>query len=92
MSAEPHQKQAERTPAEGIQKAPELTPLRRQSLLHKLIGFLRGSWRELQRVQWPDRPQVMQATGVVIGFVIVTAAFLGIVGLISEHIVKLILK
>ncbi len=38
---------------------------------NRLVNFLQGSWRELQRVQWPDRRQVMQATGVVIGFVIV---------------------
>ncbi|MBV9806275.1 MAG: preprotein translocase subunit SecE, partial [Solirubrobacterales bacterium] len=43
----------------------------REGLLTRLVGFLQGSWRELQRVQWPDRRQVMQATGVVIGFVIV---------------------
>ena len=47
-------------------------------MLARLIGFLQGSWRELQRVQWPDRRQVFQATGVVIGFVIVAAVFLGV--------------
>ena len=32
---------------------------------NRLIAFLQGSWGELQRVQWPDRRQVVQATGVV---------------------------
>jgi preprotein translocase subunit SecE len=58
----------------------------------RLLGFLQGSWRELQRVQWPDRRQVMQATGVVIGFVIVAGVFLGVADLIATRLVNLILK
>jgi preprotein translocase subunit SecE len=65
---------------------------RRPSILARLIGFLQGSWRELQRVQWPDRRQVMQATGVVIGFVIVAAAFLGLADLVAGKLVTFILK
>jgi preprotein translocase SecE subunit len=57
----------------------------------RLVEFLRGSWRELQRVQWPDRRQVMQATGVVIGFVIVAGVFLGLADLVATKVVKLIL-
>jgi preprotein translocase subunit SecE len=58
----------------------------------RLLNFLQGSWRELQRVQWPDRRQVMQATGVVIGFVIVAGAFLGLADLVATKVVNLILK
>jgi preprotein translocase subunit SecE len=58
----------------------------------RLIGFLQGSWRELQRVQWPDRRQVVQATGVVIGFVIVAALFLGLADLVSQKVVTFVLK
>ncbi len=58
----------------------------------RLIHFLQGSWRELQRVQWPDRRQVMQATGVVIGFVIVAGVFLGVADLVANKVVQLILK
>jgi preprotein translocase subunit SecE len=57
----------------------------------RLVHFLQGSWRELQRVQWPDRRQVMQATGVVIGFVIVAGVFLGVADFLAAKIVKLIL-
>ena len=63
-----------------------------ESLLTRLIGFLQGSWRELQRVQWPDRRQVMQATGVVIGFVIIAAAFLGAADWVAGKLVTFILK
>jgi preprotein translocase SecE subunit len=57
----------------------------------RLLTFLRGSWAELQRVQWPDRRQVMQATGVVIGFVIVAGLFLGAADWAAKHLINYIL-
>jgi preprotein translocase subunit SecE len=65
---------------------------REPSTITRLIGFLQGSWRELQRVQWPDRRQVMQATSVVIGFVIIAAVFLGVSDWVSQKIVTFVLK
>jgi preprotein translocase SecE subunit len=59
---------------------------------NRLITFLQGSWRELQRVQWPDRRQVMQATGVVIGFVIVAGVFLGVADTVASKIMTFVLK
>lgn len=53
--------------------------------------FLRASWAELQRVQWPDRRQVGQATAVVLGFVIVAGAFLGVADAAAEELVDIIL-
>ena len=64
----------------------------RQSAPARLIGFLQGSWRELQRVQWPDRRQVMQATGVVLGFVVVAGIFLGVSDLVASKLMNLVLK
>jgi preprotein translocase subunit SecE len=58
---------------------------------NRLINFLQGSWRELQRVQWPDRQQVMQATGVVIGFVIIAGVFLGVADWAAGHVMNYIL-
>jgi len=57
----------------------------------RLATFLRGSWRELQRVQWPDRRQVGQATAVVVGFVIVAGAFLGLADFVAGKIVDYII-
>jgi preprotein translocase SecE subunit len=57
----------------------------------RLITFLQGSWRELQRVQWPDRRQVVQATGVVIGFVIVAGVFLGVADALAGHVMNYVL-
>lgn len=64
---------------------------RRVPAAARLVGFLRGCWKELQRVQWPDRRQVMQATGVVLGFVIVAGIFLGIADLVASKLINLIL-
>jgi preprotein translocase subunit SecE len=55
------------------------------------IGFVQGSWRELQRVQWPDQRQVVQATGVVLGFVIVAGAYLGLADWVATKLVNFIL-
>jgi preprotein translocase SecE subunit len=57
----------------------------------RFIQFLGACWAELQRVQWPDRRQVFQATGVVIGFVIVAGAYLGLADWVAKQIVDAIL-
>jgi preprotein translocase subunit SecE len=57
----------------------------------RFAGFLRASWAELQRVQWPDRRQVAQATGVVIGFVIVAGLYLGVADWVAKQIVNAII-
>jgi preprotein translocase SecE subunit len=57
----------------------------------RFLGFLRASWAELQRVQWPDRRQVGQATAVVIGFVIVAGAYLGLADTLAQRLVDFIL-
>jgi preprotein translocase subunit SecE len=66
-------------------------PTHKVGLIAQLIGFFQGALRELQRVQWPDRRQVFQATGVVLGFVIVAGAFLAVASVAAQKIVSLIL-
>jgi preprotein translocase subunit SecE len=57
----------------------------------RFLQFLKASWAELQRVQWPDRRQVGQATAVVIGFVIVAGAYLGVADWVAQKIVNFII-
>jgi len=57
----------------------------------RFIQFLRASWAELRRVQWPDRRQVGQATAVVIGFVIIAGAYLGAADWVAQRLVDFIL-
>jgi preprotein translocase subunit SecE len=58
---------------------------------NRAIGFIRASWAELQRVQWPDRRQVTQATAVVLGFVAIAGAYLGLADFVAKEIVEFIL-
>ena len=59
---------------------------------NRAIGFLRASWAELQRVQWPDRRQVFQATAVVLGFVAIAGAYLGLADFVAKEVVEFILS
>src|SRR3954454_11390081 len=58
---------------------------------NRVVNFLRASWAELQRVQWPDRRQVAQATAVVLGFVAIAGAYLGLADVVAQRIVDFIL-
>ncbi len=58
---------------------------------NRAISFLRASWAELQRVQWPDRRHVVQATAVVLGFVAIAGAYLGLADYVAKEIVEFIL-
>jgi len=58
---------------------------------NRVVGFVRASWAELQRVQWPDRRQTTQATAVVIGFVAIAGAYLGLADVVAKEIVEFIL-
>ena len=58
---------------------------------NRVVTFLRACVAELRRVQWPDRRQVTQATGVVIGFVIIAGAYLGVLDAIFSRLVNFIL-
>jgi preprotein translocase SecE subunit len=57
----------------------------------RLVNFIRACWAELQRVQWPDRRQVGQATAVVLGFVVIAGAFLGLADVLAQKLVDFIL-
>jgi preprotein translocase SecE subunit len=58
---------------------------------NRFINFLRASWAELQRVQWPDRRQVAQATGVVLGFVIIAGLYLGLADWVAQKVVNFVI-
>ena len=79
-------------PAERVEVAAAPTPgtpTRRGPA--RFIVFLRASWAELQRVQWPDRRAVSQATAVVIGFVVVAGLYLGVADWVAKKIVDFII-
>ena len=63
----------------------------RKGIFGRAIDFLRASYAELRRVQWPDRRQVGQGTAVTLGFVIVAGAYLGLLDAIWNPIIQAIL-
>ncbi|MFZ1154341.1 MAG: preprotein translocase subunit SecE [Solirubrobacteraceae bacterium] len=78
----------------GEEAAPEGALPARQAdrpVHNRAIAFLRASWAELQRMQWPDRRQVTQATTVVLGFVAVAGVYLGAADWAAQKIVNFIL-
>jgi|SRR3954451_9098619 preprotein translocase subunit SecE len=97
-NGEPADVDEEELEREAIAEGPA-TPARRatpqpaapRSEGNRLFAFLRASWNELQRVQWPDRRQVAQATAVVLGFVAIAGAYLGIADAVAQKIVDFIL-
>jgi preprotein translocase SecE subunit len=75
-------------PGAGDVAAP---PAKRKGGISRIPAFIKACWAELQRVQWPDRKQVGQATAVVLGFVVIAGAFLGLADVVAQRIVNFIL-
>jgi preprotein translocase subunit SecE len=72
--------------------APGAAPARgRTNSITWTIEHLEAVWAELRRVQWPDRQQVAQATGVVLGFVLLVAVFLGVADYVAGKLINAIL-
>ena len=57
----------------------------------RFLNFLVQVWAELRRVQWPDRNQVTQATGVVVVFCLIAGAYLALWDFIFNRLVKVLL-
>jgi preprotein translocase SecE subunit len=72
------QPKAKATPAEPKQRG-------------RFRSFLRSSWAELRRVQWPDRKQVTTLTTIVIGFVIIAGLYLGLIDWVANKAVDYII-
>jgi preprotein translocase subunit SecE len=83
---EPRQeRRRERKPAPERRKEKE--PRRRG----RVTNFLVQVWAELRRVQWPDRNQVTQATGVVVVFCFIAGAYLALWDFLFSKLVTSIL-
>jgi len=79
--AEPQERPArQREVAKKPERRPQPKPERRREPRQRgrVVNFLVQVWAELRRVQWPDRNQVTQATGVVIVFCFLAGAYLAL--------------
>ena len=54
----------------------------------RVVAFLRASWAELQRVQWPDRRQLTQLTAIVLVFIVIMGSYLGILDAIFSRLIQ----
>ena len=75
-------------PAIAEERAEAARPRRKRG---RIITFLGHVVDELRRVQWPDRRQVGQGTAVVLGFVAIAGAYLGLMDAIWKPVVEAIL-
>jgi preprotein translocase SecE subunit len=78
-------------PVNEVERAPHVAGAPRKGLFGRAADFLRASYAELRRVQWPDRRQVGQGTAVTLGFVVVAGAYLGLLDAIWNPIIQAIL-
>jgi preprotein translocase SecE subunit len=62
------------------------------STFKRATDFLTESWAELQRVTWPDWPQLKNATLVVILFCVLVAIVIWIMDIASRFSVDLIMR
>lgn len=69
----------------------ERAPAGRRRQGNRMVAFLRSVVAELRRVQWPNRRQVVQATGVVLGFVVVAGAYLGLLDVVFQRVINFII-
>lgn len=53
------------------------------------IQFIKEAWQELQKVHWPTRKDVYQATAVVLVVIGVAALFLGVVDFALSYVMQL---
>ena len=57
----------------------------------RVIAFLAACWADLKRVQWPDRKQLTQLTGVVLFFVLIVVVYLSRLDAIFSRLIQEIL-
>jgi preprotein translocase SecE subunit len=78
--AEPQERPARREAVTKPERRPQPKPERKREPRRRgrVVNFLVQVWAELRRVQWPDRNQVTQATGVVIVFCFLAGAYLAL--------------
>lgn len=74
---------------DAVAERPRREPSARRE--NRVLAFLRACWAELQRVQWPDRRAVTQATAVVLGFVVIAGSYLGLMDYIWTKVVSALL-
>lgn len=56
--------------------------------MNAITQYIQGSLEELRLVRWPTQQQAIRLTGIVIGFIAVTAAFFGIIDAFLVEVIR----
>jgi preprotein translocase SecE subunit len=72
-------------------RRPKHEPHEQRHHRNRLLAFLIAVWAELQRVEWPDRQTLTMLTGVVLFFVVLMGAYLGLLDAIFSKLIDKIL-
>jgi preprotein translocase subunit SecE len=91
LEAEDELEEPEREPTERRRARADGAPAHGRRRHNRLIGFLIAVVAELRRVEWPDRQTLTMLTGVVLLFVIVMGAYLGLLDAIFSKVINKIL-
>jgi preprotein translocase SecE subunit len=83
--------EAEAAPVEDEAVIEERRERREHRSRGGIITFLGHVIDELRRVQWPDRRHVGQGTAVVLGFVVIAGAYLGLLDALWKPLIEAIL-
>jgi preprotein translocase SecE subunit len=75
----------------GGDRSPAPGERTRERGVARILEFLKAVWAELQRVQWPNRRQLFQLTGVVLFFVVIVGAYLGALDAVLSKLIQQIL-
>ena len=79
---------AERAKAQAERRTPVVRAERERGAVVTFFGSVR---KELQKVQWPDRDTLVQASAVTLLFVAIAAAYLGVLDAIFSRLVDLLI-
>ena len=91
LEADEELEEPEREPSERRRARADGAPAHGRRRHNRLIGFLIAVVAELRRVEWPDRQTLTMLTGVVLLFVIVMGAYLGLLDAIFSKVINKIL-
>jgi preprotein translocase subunit SecE len=91
--AEPQERKERPREAKKPERRREPKPERRREARQRgrVTNFMVQVWAELRRVQWPDRNQVTQATGVVVVFCFLAGAYLALWDFVFSKVVTWLL-
>ena len=81
--------QARRARESADRRAPKAPTVERER--GRVMTFFSSVRKELQKVQWPDRDTLVQASAVTLLFVAVAAAYLGVLDAIFSRLVDLLI-